>query len=599
MPLLLPRIVGDDESATSMSEGGVHTVDSRRVHAKALECLMRGSLTRQLTPHVKKIIIGFCEDSDCLSGEVSVDARLLFCQCLNSLLVRIRGGDGKILTGYFNATGRLADLDPLWMAVCKGLLSMQNNVEGNLALKKEAEVGLRLFKKGEGGTEGGSMNTNSKTLGSWAPKIQQKALEEIIEEGHAMWERGGKDVRVVENLWRNEEAAEGMLNGVVDLVMYGGWIAEGLRGEDFESEDVGVECLGDWATLMVAAVARFLGGTKEERGVVLADSLEMLLGEIMFGEGGRYWGGESLASSRASLVRAACEAMSKAGKEEKGIWKVGLQFAEDLLKGAGGDFKAVGAVLDFLCACRKGGGAVRLKSFRKGWKGVEGVGGIRDIWKKLVVGKTGGYWDLGIKDRSSWGRMCGSLVYFLVGGEEGEGGGEGEETKVKKGAKKVQVKLQRVQIEFSDDSESDDEDEDMKRIAEEVGQQMAGDFKKIEVTEDDDEDDEEGGEDGFMRVQLGAKKVNATMKGGETVTLKEFVEALLPIGGTEKMKMGMDGMEEEEFDAAALYDGALRLAAVLDPKVVIKAAEKEKERVNCNFYNGIMEHAELLMKLGG
>ncbi|GMH56157.1 hypothetical protein TrRE_jg12906, partial [Triparma retinervis] len=214
VPLLLPRVVGDTNSATSRSEGGFHTVSGRSVNALALSCLMRGSLTRQLTPHVKAVLLGISEGSDCLTGEVGAEGRRAFVGCLNTLLAKVRGGEGKILTGYFNATGRLADLEPLWISVCKGLLAVQSNGEGDEGLKKEAEFGLKLFGK-EGSGE--SMNTNSRTLRDWAGKIQQNALEEIIEEGHAMWERDGKDVRAVENLWANEEAREGMLSGVVDL----------------------------------------------------------------------------------------------------------------------------------------------------------------------------------------------------------------------------------------------------------------------------------------------------------------------------------------------------------------------------------------------
>jgi hypothetical protein len=48
-----------------------------------------------------------------------------------------------------------------------------------------------------------------------------------------------------------------------------------------------------------------------------------------------------------------------------------------------------------------------------------------------------------------------------------------------------------------------------------------------------------------------------------------------------------------------MYDGAIRLSAVLDPVAVKAVIEKAKEEVNCNFYNGLTEHADLMIKLGG
>ena len=228
VPLLLPRIVGDKESATSFSEGGAHTEEGQKVCAAAFSSLMKGTLTRQLTPHVKSIVTSLCESSDCLTSDVSTDSRIVFCRCLNTMLGKIRGNDGKVLTGYFNATGRLADLDPLWMMICRSLLALQNNTERNKLLTEEANVGLDLLSK-KGGSSDGSLNTNNYGLSNWAAKIHRKALEEIMEDGHAMWEFDSSDVCVIENLWNNEEALSGMLAASADLVKYGKWIVEGVK----------------------------------------------------------------------------------------------------------------------------------------------------------------------------------------------------------------------------------------------------------------------------------------------------------------------------------------------------------------------------------
>lgn len=91
--------------------------------------------------------MGIC--GECLTSDVSVMSRICFLETLNVLLVKIRGNQGKVLTGYFNATGRLADLDSIWTAVCKSLLFCQNNVEGSASLTELSKAGLETLKGGE------------------------------------------------------------------------------------------------------------------------------------------------------------------------------------------------------------------------------------------------------------------------------------------------------------------------------------------------------------------------------------------------------------------------------------------------------------------
>jgi hypothetical protein len=187
VPLLLPRVTGLSESATTFSEGGAHSESSRVHNAMALRCMMKGSLTKRLLPWVKRIVREMCEEGDCLTGSVSASARCEMLRCLLELLEKIRGVDGKLLTAHFNVTGRLADLDGIWITCCKKLLGCKFNADGHGKLRDIADRGLGLL-RGEGaeGGGGGSMNTNNVGLKTWAPRIHQDAIAEIMDEGHPM-----------------------------------------------------------------------------------------------------------------------------------------------------------------------------------------------------------------------------------------------------------------------------------------------------------------------------------------------------------------------------------------------------------------------------
>ena len=148
--LLLPRITGAAASATTFSEGGFHSDESRAVHAAALRCMMKGSLTARLLPHVKSMVKEICEDSDSLTADVSAGTRQAVLECLVTLLSKIRGVDGKLLTSHFNATGRLADLGGIWTACCKRLLTCLYNGDGDGRLREITERGLDALGSGEG-----------------------------------------------------------------------------------------------------------------------------------------------------------------------------------------------------------------------------------------------------------------------------------------------------------------------------------------------------------------------------------------------------------------------------------------------------------------
>ena len=82
-------------------------------------------------------------------------------------------------------------------------------------------------------------------------------------------------------------------------------------------------------------------------------------------------------------------------------------------------------------------------------------------------------------------------------------------------------------------------------------------LKKVEILEEEEDEEEEE-----------EKEKGGEMKGG--VTLHVYLDTLMPIGGIEWLKNGVDKLEDEdEFEAAAVYDGAMRLAAVLKPEAFL------------------------------
>ena len=80
------------------------------------------------------------------------------------------------------------------------------------------------------------MNTNNVGLKQWAGKIHNHSIAEIMEDGHAMWEADGEEVRVLDMLWKDEEARSGLETGVGDLVMLGDWIMEVRSCEERSDE---------------------------------------------------------------------------------------------------------------------------------------------------------------------------------------------------------------------------------------------------------------------------------------------------------------------------------------------------------------------------
>jgi len=87
IPITLPRVIGDNDSATSFAEGGAHSESSRAAYAASLAALMNGSLLKQLTPHLCCLIAAMSSPS-CIGKFVGSVARK---ECVNALAVLLEG----------------------------------------------------------------------------------------------------------------------------------------------------------------------------------------------------------------------------------------------------------------------------------------------------------------------------------------------------------------------------------------------------------------------------------------------------------------------------------------------------------------------------
>jgi len=485
------------------------------------------------------------------------------------------------------------------------------------------------------------MNTNNVSLKTWAPKIHQEAIAELIDEGHAMYEVDSDQQLVVENLWGAED--KDFFGAVrdeclVDLCMFGGWVVEGNKGEDFETPEVGKKALATWVRVAVGALKALAkakgGGSNEE------DAYDVLVSEVL-DEGAELLDGKQTAD----LVGAMAEC-----REAEVAWGEGVEVKLARLVvaasrsqggGEGGDEGGEGGVRgsSFTAARRLleglGRGEGRLKSFKKQEqtgsekeKETKGKELAEVIWP-IVKSGADDFWaeENGADDRKAFAELCTSFVYFLepdsevesekgeVAEEEEQEKKEEEEKEKKEGKKKMTtVKLTRVEIDFSDsDSESDDEaklggelGEDIDRAVAKEGKAMATDrLRRVNIEGSDEEDEEEeviveevarvgGGEKG-----KGKGKEKKQM-GEQAATFSAFLKVVLPLGGAPQMKNGVDKIQNEaEQDAAGTLDGALRLAAVLDPAAFAKRAREESEKVNCNLFNQLVDHGELIEMLSG
>lgn len=109
IPLLLPRALGDSKSATTFSDGGVHSAQSRIANSIALRAMMKGSLSHRLIPHVFDLIPQIC-DPHTLGFFSGTQMKM---ETLSILLTFFERVKGQSVTGaqsaHFQAKGRICD----------------------------------------------------------------------------------------------------------------------------------------------------------------------------------------------------------------------------------------------------------------------------------------------------------------------------------------------------------------------------------------------------------------------------------------------------------------------------------------------------------
>jgi hypothetical protein len=79
--IILPRVVGNSDSATSFAEGGVHSFSSRIVHTACLTALIKGSPAEQMVPHLCELMKTLCSPP-CFTSNIrgsALDDELMFC----------------------------------------------------------------------------------------------------------------------------------------------------------------------------------------------------------------------------------------------------------------------------------------------------------------------------------------------------------------------------------------------------------------------------------------------------------------------------------------------------------------------------------------
>ena len=216
---------------------------------------------KQILPHVKEIITTIVTESF-LGTNINRVVRSKALRCLVTLLERIMGdGDGKggsaVLTAHFNVTGRLADLNAIWERCYRHLTLCRVVEKGEAAgeIMDHAKRGMDILGRGIG------------SGGDWGVKVHCDCINSLMEEGWAMWEVDSSEQSILESLWTVGEAQD----SVEELVMFGCWIAEGVKGGEFEDEEAGRVCLEKWGVMLRGVSVEGMGGVVGEvlKGVVL------------------------------------------------------------------------------------------------------------------------------------------------------------------------------------------------------------------------------------------------------------------------------------------------------------------------------------------
>jgi len=393
--------------------------------------------------------------------------------------------------------------------------------------------------------------------------------------------------------------------------MFGCWIAEGVKGGEFEDEEAGRVCLEKWGVMLRGVSVEGMGGVVGEvlKGVVLN-----------VGRGG---GGEVIEILHTLLVY-----LSESDGEGGG-GKMVLSWRE---KGGGGMVDGGGKasmkkrvdvamlLLDVATLANNGDKPVRLKKGGLNSGSGKSAGAIKATAKtffdkvvRLVLVEEEEDYDL-LKRVFD---LCSSICYHLV---VGSGASEASEeatlgnlppvppvdnnsnnknnNKNKNNKKKkTEIKLTRVTIEMSDsDSASEDDGDDVviEEIAKRSGQEMAREMKKVTIEEDESDEEilvisNEGSGNSSSRPDSGG--------GGEgpATTYQEFLQLLLPVCTKEVFSCGIDYIKNPAIETCAEHlDAALRLSACVEPRKFLSVLKTAG--INNNFVNQLEDHGEMMCK---
>lgn len=133
VPLMCPRISGDNSSATSNSEDGCHSERSRSIHATILKALIEGAPLRRLLLHWVSLA-SLLTNTNCIGPYVGTQTRHECLSALRSLTAKVMSETGCVeddfLSHFTNAEG---DLPKLHSVLSSSGLSLRKLLRSNAA----------------------------------------------------------------------------------------------------------------------------------------------------------------------------------------------------------------------------------------------------------------------------------------------------------------------------------------------------------------------------------------------------------------------------------------------------------------------------------
>ena len=110
VPLLIPRIIGDESDRPSFAEGGYHSDLSRAACTAALRALMEGSLGHMIVPHIQVLIDMFISD-ECSGHHVGKRIQLEVIRAIDTFLRKICNLRSRAAESlYFEQDGCLVEI---------------------------------------------------------------------------------------------------------------------------------------------------------------------------------------------------------------------------------------------------------------------------------------------------------------------------------------------------------------------------------------------------------------------------------------------------------------------------------------------------------